>query len=183
MLNFLFWNCQRKDVSAMIAALTRRRQIDVVILAECRSAEEVLFALNAEPETGSEFRYFPTTSRVSILASFGDEYAPRLMDEPKFTIRHLQLPARDPLILVAAHLPSKRERQDADQDQESVLFSQDIQVAEESAGHTNTVLVGDLNMNPFQNGVVSAAGLHGAMTRRLARRNSRVVNRRRYPLF
>ena len=51
------------------------------------------------------------------------------------------------------------------------------------AGHANTVVVGDMNMNPFQDGMVSAAGLHGAMTRRLARRNDRVVHGRRYPFF
>jgi hypothetical protein len=45
------------------------------------------------------------------------------------------------------------------------------------------VLVGDLNMSPFENGVVSAAGLHGVMSRQVARKGSRIVQSREYPFL
>jgi hypothetical protein len=45
------------------------------------------------------------------------------------------------------------------------------------------VLVGDLNMDPFEEGVVKANGLHAVMTRRLAGRQTRTVQGRVYPLF
>jgi hypothetical protein len=43
--------------------------------------------------------------------------------------------------------------------------------------------VGDLNMNPFETGVVGANGLHAVMSRSLARRTARTVNGISYPFF
>ena len=43
---------------------------------------------------------------------------------------------------------------------------------ENKAGHKRTVLVGDLNMNPFETGLVTASGLNATMTRKLPRRKN-----------
>jgi hypothetical protein len=51
---------------------------------------------------------------------------------------------------------------DNDQDAECQVLSNSIKQAEKDIGHSKTVLVGDLNMNPFQSGMVNASGLHGA---------------------
>jgi hypothetical protein len=45
------------------------------------------------------------------------------------------------------------------------------------------VLVGDLNLNPFDHGVVSTAGLNGTMTKRIAGRGNRVVQGSSYQFF
>ncbi len=51
------------------------------------------------------------------------------------------------------------------------------------AGHTRTLLVGDLNMNPFESGMIAAGSLNAVMTRDLADRVTRRVQRRDYPFF
>ena len=38
-------------------------------------------------------------------------------------------------------------------------------------------------MNPFEEGVVGAKGLHAVMTRRIAAKGSRVVQGKEYPFF
>jgi hypothetical protein len=45
------------------------------------------------------------------------------------------------------------------------------------------VLVGDLNMNPFESGVVGANGLHAVMTQERAQRGVRKVGGKEYPFF
>lgn len=45
------------------------------------------------------------------------------------------------------------------------------------------MLVGDLNMNPFERGLVSSVGLNAVMSRRIAARATRTVQDRSYPLF
>jgi hypothetical protein len=54
---------------------------------------------------------------------------------------------------------------------------------ETKVGHRNTVLVGDLNMNPFEKGLVSANGLNAVSSRQVASRGSRKVLSRQYPFF
>ena len=58
-----------------------------------------------------------------------------------------------------------------------------ISQAEKQVGHYRTVLVGDLNMNPFEDGVVGANGLHAVMSRRIAERQKRTVQNREYQFF
>lgn len=62
-------------------------------------------------------------------------------------------------------------------------MANEIRKIEEKVGHSRTVLVGDLNMNPFQGGVIAANGLHAVMDRTIALRRSRTVQARRYPFF
>jgi hypothetical protein len=38
-------------------------------------------------------------------------------------------------------------------------------------------------MNPFENGIVSATGLHGVMSRQIAERQTRIVQKRAYQFF
>jgi hypothetical protein len=61
--------------------------------------------------------------------------------------------------------------------------SEEIRKIERRVGHSKTLLVGDLNMNPFDEGMTSAGGLHAVMTRSIATRNPRTVQRKIYPFF
>ena len=45
------------------------------------------------------------------------------------------------------------------------------------------MLVGDLNMNPFEDGLVKTTGLHSVMSKSKAKEFSRVVQGRTYPFF
>lgn len=66
---------------------------------------------------------------------------------------------------------------------ECTTLSSTILDEERRAGHSRTVLVGDLNMNPFESGVVGASGLHAVMARKVAERVERTVQGRTYPFF
>src|SRR6266851_361992 len=57
----------------------------------------------------------------------------------------------------------------------AVNFSDTLANAEEAVNHNRTLLVGDLNMNPYEDGVVATRGLHAVMTREIARRPLRRV--------
>jgi len=55
--------------------------------------------------------------------------------------------------------------------------------AEKKAGHFRTVVIGDLNMNPFEDGMVGSEGLHAVMVRAIANRRDRIVAGERRPFF
>ena len=66
---------------------------------------------------------------------------------------------------------------------ESVHLAQSIDEVETSEGHQRTILLGDMNMNPFEAGMVIAGGLHAVMSRRVAARKTRLVQKQRYKYF
>ncbi len=78
-------------------------------------------------------------------------------------------------LLVCAHLASKMFQSDDDQADLAHRLAWTIRDEEKREGHARTVVVGDLNMNPFERGVVGSEGLQAVMDRRVALRGARVV--------
>ncbi|GAB4457951.1 MAG: hypothetical protein OHK0029_18480 [Armatimonadaceae bacterium] len=66
---------------------------------------------------------------------------------------------------------------------EAVSLARRIHELETERDITRTVLVGDLNLNPFDVGVVGTEGLHAVMTQQTALRESRTVQGKQYPFF
>jgi len=57
----------------------------------------------------------------------------------------------------------------------STRLARYVHEAELKVGHTRTIIVGDLNMNPFEAGVTGSEGLHAVMGRKEAEKGSRIV--------
>jgi hypothetical protein len=93
------------------------------------------------------------------------------------------LPASEEVLIAAIHLPSKLYWSEDSLHEASCEISRAIRDEEQKAGHSRTILVGDLNMNPFEKGVVGALGLHGVMTREIAARRSRTIQGTEHPFF
>ena len=183
MVNFLFWNIKRNPVQETIANLARMHEIDVIILAECNIKQSDL--LN-ELNSSSQARYSSTIrewSKIKIFTRFPGKWLVPLVDTESISIRHLSIPVTEvKVLLVAAHLPSKLYKDDLDLALMSARWRDQIEDAEEIVGHRNTIIVGDLNMDPFHPGVVSSEGLHGVMDKKIASKVTRKVTgeQRRY---
>lgn len=86
------------------------------------------------------------------------------------------MPLGDSILVVAAHLPSKLWKKTEDQILASMRVARYIRDAESRVGHSRTIVIGDLNMNPFETGVVGSEGFHAIMDRRIAASGSRTVS-------
>jgi hypothetical protein len=159
--------------------------VDVLMLAECEiDPAEMLAVLNGAGggtycfpfSAGSKIRIFTRLPESSLTVAFNDPLE-------RLTIRRLDVGDPPGLLLAAVHFPSRRNWDRHDQTLESTVLATDISRAEDETGHRRTILVGDLNMNPFDPGVVGAQALHAVMTRSLARREKRVVSGRPYWTF
>lgn len=184
MTAFLFWNLNRKPPQAIVASLAPRYEVDVIMLTECSVAPDVLLR-TLNPVGTSEYHYAPGIGckKVEIFTRFLGEFIRPRFETDRLTIRHLKLPGLTDILLAVTHFPSKLHWREESQAHECINLANSIRRAEEEVGHSRTVLVGDLNMNPFEDGVVSAVGLHGVMSRRIAERGARVVQDREYPFF
>src|SRR5258706_4586876 len=183
MTTFLFWNVNKKPLTSLIAALAQEHSVDVLILAECDiTPSTLLYALN---QSNVSYSYAPGIGcrKIEIYTKFSSEFLPPIWESDRLTIRHLALPGSTSILVAATHFISKAQWDKESQFAECQRLATDIIQAEKQVNHTRTILVGDLNMNPFESGVVAARGLHAVMSQEIALRKKRTVQGIDYPIF
>ena len=182
MTTFLFWNTNKKPVVEAIAALVKSHVVDVLILAEFSTPVELLERINQPGKAGFHLT-FGLSKGIAVFTRFSSQFVHPVYETDRISIRRLTLPAQLEILLALVHFPSKLYWSGDSQAIECTELAREIRTQEENAGHNRTVVVGDMNMNPFEPGLVSAAGLNAVMTRDLAGRRSRSVQSREYPFF
>lgn len=181
-MRFLFWNVKKNAVGPILSKIVQEHRVEIVILAECSDRDAILIDLNAE----SRYPFFLTDSqetRVVIYTNFSPEFIKTKHSHKFFTVRCISLPLKKEVLLVAMHLESKLHRSEIHRCVEAIGVSTKIRQVESELGISRTVLVGDLNMNPFDMGVILADGLHAVMTRAIARKKDRPIGDERYSFF
>lgn len=184
MVTFLFWNLNRKPLLSLVTNLVLQHGVDILILTECLiPTESLLIELNHA--TGRRFHFSQNIGckKVQIYCSFLPQFIEAKFETHRLTIRHVNLPGVNDILLVCIHFPSKLYWKESSQAIECTALANNIKNEEMKIGHRRTVLVGDLNMNPFEDGVVSASGLHGVMTRNIAGKGKRIVQGREHFFF
>ncbi len=182
MVKFLFWNINRKPIEQIVANLAVKHKIDVLVLAENRILPETLLrTLNQ----GSSQYHIPLSNceGIVICSRFSRNFFKPVFETDHWTIQRLMLPERAEILLVAVHLISKLYASPFDQIEECKKLAASIEEEEKRAGHSRTILFGDLNMNPFEEGVFAAAALNATMTKQIARRKTRSMSNRQYSFF
>jgi endonuclease/exonuclease/phosphatase family metal-dependent hydrolase len=86
------------------------------------------------------------------------------------------MPALDSFLLVAIHWKSLMWRTKGSQDGALFELSRMIMEVEKARGHDRTVVIGDLNSEPYYDGMISSSGMHAVMSRAVASRGSREVS-------
>ncbi|HWE40724.1 MAG TPA: endonuclease/exonuclease/phosphatase family protein [Isosphaeraceae bacterium] len=184
MMSFLFWNLNKKPLQDRVAQLVGTHDVDVVMLAECAiDMSEVIDALNAAGVGG----YHSTSGQAGVVHVLSRMSPDSIVDHydtvgGRMSIKRVAAP-RFEFLLAIAHLPSRVNAGVESLNGLLTQVSKEIDTAEDTAGHRRTILVGDLNMNPFDSGMIGAFGLHGVMTRDLARRQYRKVQTIPRPFF
>src|SRR5712692_7820936 len=91
-----------------------------------------------------------TCERIKIFTRFSSEFLTPTEESDRISIRRLSLPARTEILPAAAHFPSKLFWKEGSQAMECTVLAETIAKNEHAVGHERTLLVGDLNMNPFE---------------------------------
>lgn len=180
----LFWNVGRQDRRQIVAEAAAERNLEIIVLAEAAvDTDDQLQAL--EERTGAKYSCpASTTPRLQIYSrlehlDLSEIYATA---NGRLTIRRMLWNDRE-FLFIAVHLLSKLNWDDADQHAEVQVMADQIRREELQRGHRRTILVGDLNMNPFERGVVQSTGLHAMMSKADIVAGTRVVQTQEYPFF
>ena len=187
MLNLLFWNLKRKPLAESVGLLAEEKEADIVVLAEMPdSTGEILTRLRQyDSNFLADDRILPQR-RVSLYHRFSAAQVQRLHDAKFWTIYQLDLYDEEPLILVAVHMPAKSARGYIgveDRLPEFQQLRQDILKEETASGTDRTIVVGDLNQNPFDGEIVHLEALNAVMDPEVAARVSCQRYDRTYKYF
>lgn len=183
MVSFLFWNLNRKDISNIVTNIVLLYDIDIIMLAECEIDPSILLSKLNRYEVNYNYATGIIESKIKIFIKFSEEFLNPIYDDDRTTIKHLRLPLKDDILLAITHFQSKYNFDSESQALECATLSDYIKLYENEIGHKRTILVGDLNMNPFESGVVGAKGLHAVMAKSIARSGKRQISGRSYPYF
>ncbi len=183
MLNFLFWNLQNKRLDETIVKITQKHRFDVLIFTEFNIEPALILKKLNRKGVFYDYAVSLGCDKVKIFTKFPRNFILAVLETNRLTIRNLKLPGLEDILVAAVHFPGKPHWDEYSQAAEASRLSDAIKKAEKEIGHSRTVLVGDLNMNPFSRGVVNANGLHAVMTRQIALQGKRTVQETDYPFF
>jgi hypothetical protein len=184
MLTFLFWNLNRKRLETSVARLAQRHQVDAVILAEVPeiAVDEMLFTLNSEKDSRYHYVPVPECFRIRLFLSAPLHRSKNLLSDNHFVIQEF-VSNHGGIIVVAVHMPSQLRYQPATLNSRLRRLARQIRSLEQGEGHRRTIVFGDFNLNPFDSALVEADGLHGVMTKQIARQRERKVGGVNQPFF
>jgi hypothetical protein len=179
---FLFWNLEGKALQHLVAQLAEEHSVDLIVLAECETpAMTMLARLNA---ARVQYELCPGLCQsITFFVGFQARFLTPVLESGRISIRRLRLPARKEILVAAAHLPSRLHFSGESMIFECTNLAKMISDQEVVWGHHRTVVLGDLNVNPFETGMVGTGGLHAVMSREVASRGSRTVQAREYDFF
>lgn len=197
MPGLFFWNlfgrqqtnqdARADTICRTLTRLARNRSLDVLVFSECGIPDdEISRALNAA-SNGEFVQPRSRSRRIRIwtrlpAASVADRYNGRVSD--RITIREVTFPGALPILLVGVHLLDRmRTSTESGRALTTGEVADRIRLLERICGHTRTVLIGDLNMNPYEAGVVGTQALHAVMTKELTRTVVGLTARERHSCF
>ena len=171
-----FWNVRKSEASIEILAdLVAEHELDVIALAESPISSGTL-ALSLTKATGAIFR--PDVINVPNRITWAYKASVNAMavfDGDKVSIREIKPALGESLLLCGIHAASRLAR---DLDELNVLIpraAEAVLEAEQKQGHDRTVVFGDFNLSPFDQGLISSESFHGVMSRQTADRRERTV--------
>jgi hypothetical protein len=167
-VNILFWNIGEKDFGDEIAAYAQKHEIDIIVLLEDHIPQtKLLTTLNKKANK----YYFCNSNRrrISIYTSFDSRsFKVKETNSSYLSLVEFEF-LRKKILFGGIHLPSKLTLSTSEsQAYVAHEVKLEVEFIEDKIGHTNTVLVGDFNMNPFELGMVAPNGFNSVMSRQIA---------------
>ena len=182
-VDILFWNINKKDLTNEISEIANQHKIDIIILCEYNLDDSYTTAQINQGESIYKISNCFGCTKIKIFTSLSLSKISIISESDRWTIRKIQHNLFRPFLLVAAHLPSKNYFSDNDQTLEAINFRDSIDKAKMESGIDRVVIIGDLNMNPFEDGLLSTKALHATPDRNIALRVKRKVQGKEYEYF
>lgn len=178
-MKFAFWNVNKnKSINGYIAEIVIENDIDIVVLAEYEDDRYEL--INQLKNNNMDMSQYFTAGcdRIIILGKVKN-VVPANQDK-YYTVQVIN----DKYVLCGMHLPSQM--YSGHQEMRNIIIQRilrDIRDIEKVYGDQNTILVGDMNENPYEIGCLSASNFHGIPCYEIAKKLTRTVSDETFKMF
>lgn len=183
-VNLMFWNIHKNENAfPFIAEAIRQYEVDIFVLAEM--PDDINYRLQAQIPDEYAFQELSTdkvkvrfihNSRVSMFA-IGD------VPLGRGAMLSVYVDGADPFNLVGCHLFDPINNDKGDKYNFARDFSIFIREKEVLLSNHKTIVIGDFNMNPFEEGMAAAYGFNAVMDKRVALKGYRKYKNIEYPFF
>jgi exonuclease III len=183
-LSFLFWNTNGKKCIEEVNNLVNNNDIDILILAENKATPiEMLTRLNEKKTSFYPPHPFSLCNKLIIYSNFHYDFLTPIEESHRITVRSLSLPTIEKINIINVHFGDKGSFNSESQSEMASELKNFIEDIETREGHCRTLLIGDLNMNPFEIGLVKANGLNATMSKQIALQTKRTIQSKDYSYF
>jgi endonuclease/exonuclease/phosphatase (EEP) superfamily protein YafD len=181
-LRILFWNLNKKDLRRHVCDAAKAVSADVIILIE--AGETSANTLNLLQSSVSSTFCHPASviNRFQIFSRDLTLDLSEIYSGDRVSLRRLSYAGTE-LMLGAVHVVDRWNWDQQNQSAQVGLLAAEIQRQENVLGHDHTVLIGDFNMNPFDQTMNMATGMNALMTAKCVERGSRTLQEREYRFF
>jgi hypothetical protein len=183
-MNILYWNTYKKELTDEIIELVITHNINFIVLLE--NTADNIFLLNQLKNVAPAFQQFKTLlfNRPKIFSSLPLESVKEITGHGRYGIFEINTKEFEKALLTITHFPSKMNWGNPnDHFSLCVELREDIDKAEFTADTRNTIIVGDFNMNPFEEGLINSSGLHNTNNKEIALTKQRNYQGRSYDYF
>jgi Endonuclease/Exonuclease/phosphatase family len=170
----LFWNfnidkgdlllqCPTEgDKSAVVARVVQEYDVDMLVLDECRIPATIL--LNALQTIDPTFEHpADPNRRFKFFTRFPGHHLEPWLGDGRLAVRRLQFEGYQDILMAVFHYLDRRNNRPLKQHRRLKEHTRTLLAAEQKAGHDRTILFGDLNMNPYEIGMLDPESGLGAM--------------------
>lgn len=180
-MNFLFWNIRKNQQTYLILKeILKTYEIDICLLAECPeiSQEEVNMIMGEQYQIHTEI----APGKIKYIHNRGIRIVP-LKDMNRASSKIVYTSQCGPINIIGCHLKDKYNYDEVSQRTFAGDFCEFIKDVEDKTQNYRTIVIGDFNMNPFEEAMTSVTFLNSVMDKAIARKKVRIFNKKKYHYF
>lgn len=173
-MKILFWNTYKNtSINQVIYEIAKEKDIDIIFLAEYQdNIQNLINALDMQPYVTLGCDRIKVIGRKKNVepGTQGMRYSIQII-ENKY-------------ILCAVHLPSQMNN--GNQGRRNIVIQtilKDIQDIEKRIGSKRSIILGDFNEDPYEDGCLSATNFHGLPCLNDALKNYRTIEGKKFEMF
>lgn len=186
-MNFLFWNIKKNNsIFDLICELVKENSIGILMLAEFPEGKQ-LDLESMLKSCNSSFKYIKSIKqnvKVEVFTTLQRKHLAYVEEGRRYSVlRYHSCGLNKNFNIILCHLISKVNNSEANQVFEAGIIASTINNVEERLSNNLSIVCGDLNMNPFEDGLVKCDCFNAVMSKTIAQKNTRRVLGNDYKLF